>query len=133
MTAVRRGWRSGLERVLFVSTLILGVSLSLLTHVAPSAPFALIGHSSALHPLTAADAAAARQWMTDRAAPSPDSPDADDDDDDDDGDPDEGCALPAFASPAPADRALNWLLIHPAIENPSSRASDGHSLRAPPQ
>ena len=84
-------------------------------------------------PVFDADAAAARQWMTDRAAPSPDSPDADDDDDDDDGDPDEGCALPAFASPAPADRALNWLLIHPAIENPSSRASDGHSLRAPPQ
>ena len=134
MTTVRRSWRSGLELVLFVSTLVLGVGCSLLTNVAPSGPVSPIGRSSALHLLNAADAASTRHWTTDHAASSPDSPDADDDDDDDDDGGDDGCALPALASPPPqADRTVTCLLIHRAFAPPSSLASDGHSLRAPPQ
>jgi hypothetical protein len=133
VTTVRRDWRSGLELVLFVSTLVLGVGCSLLTNIAPSGPVSPIGRSSALHFLSAADAASTRHWTTDHAASSPDSPDADDDDDDDD-DGGDGCALPALASPVPlANRAVSWLLIHRAFDPPSSLASDGHSLRAPPQ
>jgi len=135
---VRRGWRSGLELVLLVSTLVLGVGLSLLTNSAPSGPVSPIGRSPALHVLNAADAAGARQWTSNRAASSSDSSDADDDgdDDDDDGDGDghDVCALPAVASAAPqVDRAVSQLLAHAIFEPLSALALDGHSLRAPPQ
>ena len=134
MTMVRRGWRSGLELVLFVSTLVLGVGLSLLTNSAPSGPVSPIGRSSALHVLNAADAAGASQWTSNRAASSSDSSDADDDGDDDDGDGDDVCALPAVASGAPqVDRAVSQLLAHAIFEPLSALALDGHSLRAPPQ
>jgi len=130
VTIVRRGWRSGFELLLVVLTLVLGVGLSLLTNEAPSGPVTPIGRLSALHVQNAADAAGARQWTSNRAAASSDSSDADDDDDDGD----DICAAPAIASSAPqVDRAVSWLLIHPVFEPPSSRASDGHSLRAPPQ
>ena len=130
MTTVRRGWRSGLELVLLVSTLILGVGLSLLTNETPSGPIAPIGRSSAFRLLSAADAAGACQLSSNRTA-SLDSSDADDDDDDGD----DACALVTMiASPAPQiDRAVSWLLIHPVFEPLSSLALDGHSLRAPPQ
>ncbi len=131
---VRRGWRSGLELVLFVSTLVLGVGLSLLTNSAPSGPVSPIGRSSALHVLNAADAADASQWTSNRAASSSDSSDADDDGDDDDGDGDDVCALPAVASGAPqVNRAVSQLLAHAIFEPLSALALDGHSLRAPPQ
>jgi len=131
---VRRGWRSGLELVLLVSTLVLGVGLSLLTNSAPSGPVSPIGRSSALHVLNAADAAGARQWTSNRAASSSDSSDADDDGDDDDGDGDDVCALPAVASGAPqVDRAVSQLLAHAIFKPLSALALDGHSLRAPPQ
>jgi len=133
---VRRGWRSGLELVLFVSTLVLGVGLSLLTNSAPSGPVSPIGRSPALHVLNAADAAGARQWTSNHAASSSDSSDADDDgdDDDDDGDGHDVCALPAVASAAPqVDRAVSQLLAHAIFEPLSALALDGHSLRAPPQ
>ena len=130
MTTVRRGWRSGLELVLLVSTLILGVGLSLLTNETPSGPIAPIGRSSAFRLLSAADAAGACQLSSNRTA-SLDSSDADDDDDDGD----DACALvTTIASPAPQiDCAVSWLLIHPVFEPQSSLALDGHSLRAPPQ
>jgi hypothetical protein len=135
---VRRGWRSGLELVLFVSTLVLGVGLSLLTNSTPSGPVSPIGRSPALHVLNAADAAGARQWTSNRAASSSDASDADDDgdddDDDDDGDGHDVCALPAVASAAPqVDRAVSQLLAHAIFEPLSALALDGHSLRAPPQ
>src|SRR5712691_8935513 len=129
---VRRGWRSGLELVLFVSTLVLGVGLSLLTNSAPSGPVSPIGRSSALQVLNAADAAGASQWTSNRAASSSDSSDADDDGDDDDGD--DVCALPAVASADPqVNRAVSQLLAHAIFEPLSALALDGHSLRAPPQ
>src|SRR5256885_6059437 len=130
LTTARRGWRSGLELVLFVSTLVLGVSFSMLTHAAPSGPVVPIGRASAIHLLTATDAADACQWTTGRDAPPPDS--SDEDDDNDDGD--DACALPAVASPVPpGDRTVNWLLIRPVFENLSTRAAGSHSLPAPPQ
>ncbi len=130
MKAVRQGWRSGLELVLLVSTLVMGVSLSLLTNETPAGPIAPIGRSSAFQLLNAADAAGACQLSSNRTA-SLDSSDADDDDDDGD----DACALvTTIGSPAPQiDRAVSWLLIHPAFEPRSSLALDGHSLRAPPQ
>ena len=130
MTTVRRGWRSGLELALLVSTLVLGVALSLLTNETPSGPIAPIGRSSAFQLLNAADAAAACQLSSSRSA-SLDSSDADDDDDDGD----DACALPTtIGSPVPQiDRAFSWLVIHAVLEPLSSHASDGHSLRAPPQ
>ena len=131
MTTVRRGWRWGLELVLFVSTLVLCVGLSLLTNVAPSGPVAPIGRWSAFHLLNAADATGARQvTSSDRSTSSPDADDEDDDGDDSDG----FAALPAVATPAPqVNRSVSWLLIHPAFEPLYSLASDSHSLRAPPQ
>jgi hypothetical protein len=131
VTTVRRGWRSGLELVLLVSTLVLGVGLSLLTNETPAGPIAPIGRSSAFQLLNAADAAGACQLSANRASSSSDSSDADDDDDDGD----DACTLPTtIASPPPQiDRAVSWLLIHPVFEPLSSLASDGHSLRAPPQ
>jgi hypothetical protein len=130
VTTVRHGWWWGLEMVLFVVSLVLGVGLSLLTNEAPSGPVAPISRSSALHLLNAADAARARQWTTTRHAAS--SSDSSDDDDDDDGD--DVCALPAVASPVPqADSRVGWLPIHAAFEPLSSPVLDGHSLRAPPQ
>ena len=138
MTTVRHGWWWGLEMVLFVVSLVLGVGLSPLTNEAPSGPVAPISRSSALHLLNAADAAGARQWTSNRAASSSDSSDADDDGDDDDedgdGDGHDVCALPAVASAAPqVDRAVSQLLAHAIFEPLSALALDGHSLRAPPQ
>jgi hypothetical protein len=131
LTTVRRGWRSGLDLALFVSTLVLIVGFSLLTNVAPSGPFAPIGRWSALHMLNAVDAAGASQLnSTGGGASSNDAPDEDDDSDDGD----EVSALLAVASPAPRiDCAVSWLPFRPAFEPLSSRASDNHSLRAPPQ
>jgi len=131
VTTVRRGcWRSGFELILLVSTLVLGVALSLLTNETPAGPIAPIGRSSAFQLLNAADAAAACQLSSNHTA-SLDSSDADDDDDDGD----DACALvTTIASPAPQiDRAVSWLLIHPVFEPLFSLALDGHSLRAPPQ
>jgi hypothetical protein len=131
LTTARRGLRSGLDLVLFVCTLVLGVSLSLVTHVVPSGAVEPIGRWSAAHLMNAADAGCAHQLTNNGRNAAPDDA-ADEDDDSDDGD--DVCALPTVASPGPkVDRTLRWLLFHAVFEALSSRAADNHSLRAPPQ
>jgi hypothetical protein len=57
----------------------------------------------------------------------------DDNDDDDDGDDAPGQAVAAVSATLSADHSQVQLKIHDEIDRRSAFASDGHSLRAPPQ
>jgi hypothetical protein len=127
----RRGWRSGVELALFVSSLVLGVGLLLLTSVAPALASPVVGSPSASLVWTAHDAPVPNQWTAHGFAASS-RDDADDDDDITDGD-DVGMPLIVVGAEPHVDRAAGWLAADDAVAPPVSLASGAHSLRAPPQ
>jgi hypothetical protein len=131
----RRAWRLGLEWVLFVSLLVLGVGLSL-QPAAARTPSPCGGELSVLHMHRAIDAPVAHRWTTggDRSV-SPDASEDDNDDDDDDSDRDDrGAPAASVVSTEQQDqRAAGWHHTADPIDLLSSAVSDGNSLRAPPQ
>ena len=126
---VRRGLRCGLELVLFVSTLVV-CAFELVTHDAPATRARTFNHIEAVDAFDRCDPLAAPHLVRNYDDSTPDVSDDNDDDDDDDGDG-LSAALPHHRG-ATADRRTSSVFTL-ALALSSSRRSDNHSLRAPPQ